>query len=232
MFVHVPKCAGTAIRHAICEAVYGKKKFKQFGWNPWACRDAADALGEDENLLRRRLLAYHLATESNIFGSGHYPAPPRLVEHFRQPWYFITILRDPVARWQSEYIFNRHKDAEWGKVELGVQAYLETNHAHETATSFLRFFSDYTPGSQQRFEPLIQQAVGNLRRFHLVGRVEDMAGWETRFNKLFNTRIQLNRQNESPRPSAKASLMSPDIKGRIAELCEPDIEVYRRFFDS
>lgn len=112
VFVHVPRCAGTSI----VEAIRSECNVSNAGRiDPIRVRKAAELiLGADDPdafftaypALQQYLLAYILKEGYSVV-SGHLPAGTSLLEEFTHAHTFMTVLRDPVDRWISHYIFNK-----------------------------------------------------------------------------------------------------------------------------
>jgi len=58
---------------------------------------------------REVYLSFHLADHQNIFGSGHGYCRPSVVGAFKEEWAFVIVLRNPIDRWISRYVYNTYK---------------------------------------------------------------------------------------------------------------------------
>jgi len=54
---------------------------------------------------REIYLPFHLTDHQNVFGSGHGYYRPSVVEAFKEEWAFMTVLKNPIDRWISHYIY-------------------------------------------------------------------------------------------------------------------------------
>ena len=232
-YPHVPKCAGMSVARGISRQAFSlleRRLFPTFSVDPRASHRAAGATSGRMMRVREEILAYALALGRYRFVTGHVPCRPGLVEGFRCEWHFVTVLRDPVERWVSEYVYNTEKkDSEWARNDLAVEDYLRSPAARVTATSFLRYFSDIPDDLLENPGAFVDQAVENLSRFTLVGCVEDMGGFNQAFRNRFGTALSIPRRNVTPDRSLKDRIRENGaVMERVRELCAGDSEVYRR----
>ena len=161
-FCHVPKCAGTALVAALRD-YYGpldRLLFPNFYMDLEASGEAAAATSEAMTQVRENVLAYVLATGRYKYAGGHVPCRPRLVETFRDRWSFITVLRDPVERWISGYVYDRYKTESWSKTEMEIEEYLRSDAGIVSGRAYLWYFSNMPDDASVRdFEPYVEEAV-------------------------------------------------------------------------
>ena len=231
-YSHVPKCAGVAVSRSIAGQAFSWRERKfvpNFSIDLRASSRAAAATSRSMMELREDLLAYALAQERYKFVSAHVGARPCLVEAFRDRWHFVTLLRNPVDRWISEFVYNTHKSSSWARNPLSIEDYLGTPAARTTATSFLRYFSNMPEEFEGEPEPYEDEAVANLSTFTVVGFLEEMDAFIGDFQKVFGTRLKIPRRNESPRSDLKERIRSePGLMDGINNLCAVDTRIYRR----
>lgn len=231
-YCHVPKCAGAGLSAQIRERLYADFRVGMFNIDLEASRESASLMGRDMMRLRQDILAYNLARDDNFFGTGHVYCPPRIVNHFRPRWHFVTLLRHPVDRWISEYVYNTYKPLDWAKNTLPLEQYLTTAKGRDTGISFLKYFSSVPDQHRGDFAPFIEEAAANLARFSLVGTVEHLGAWRRAFEERFGVSIQLPRTNTSPnREVARRMRADTSLMTRIERLCEPDLLLYQRMAD-
>ena len=87
-----------------------------------ASRAAADLIGSEMMDLRETVLIYKLAERRVKFISGHIVCRPKTRSKFEQEWRFVTVLRDPVKRWVSEFVYNTVRDSGVGKERAADRA--------------------------------------------------------------------------------------------------------------
>lgn len=232
-YCHVPKCAGASISRTIRKQVFAGRKRSTFGIDLRASQEAARLFSMEMMEAREVVLAYHLSIARNRFGSGHVYCRPHLVDRFMNEWHFVTLLRNPVDRWISEYVYNTYKDVDWAKNTLEFDAYLASETAQSTATSFLRYFSSIPSGHAGSVEAFVDEAVANLERFSVIGVVENLDQWRDSFETRFGRDLSIPRVNTSPDLGAADEIRSNDsLMKTIRELCEPDLRIYRRILES
>ena len=117
IFLHVPKCGGTSVDYAIRR--HYRKKDRLVTINARASTNAANLISQinfpyetadDYPILKMRenLLLYYMSQNMKYI-SGHFGFSEIGYRKFLGGYTFITILRDPVKRWISVYLFNRYK---------------------------------------------------------------------------------------------------------------------------
>ncbi|MEL7129912.1 MAG: hypothetical protein AAGK23_10210 [Pseudomonadota bacterium] len=225
-YIHMPKCGGTSLHQAIAR-YYPEPKVSYL--DPTASGQAAAHLSRDLLPYRRDLLAYELArTDRPRFVSGHWPVDPEMMASVADDWAFVTLLRHPVDRWLSNYFFNRHRaeNRDHFGTDLGLADYLDTADAAKNGKLFVSFCTGgQFEGAED--EQTIQQAIAVLKRFTLVGFLEDMDAFGQAFQKRFGVPLETEALNRNPASMAErdAELTQP-LRDRIEALCAPDLALY------
>jgi hypothetical protein len=235
VFIHVAKCGGTSMVRAIADC-----------FKPWrstqrgsvvelresALREAAASGRVPHGDARRVLLAYHLATTKARLVAGHYRYSRAVFERHRQGWSFVTMLRNPVARWYSNFFFNASRPADdQFHIDLPIEEFVETERAMLLGTELVRSFADLCDEREATSSAAVQRAIDNLRDFSLVGTLEDLPGFTRAFGQSFGHPLHVPRLNvtaggtRGPRQE-----VDPTVADRVRELCEPDLAVFRSFF--
>jgi len=193
-----------------------------------ASQKAAQVSGLEMSKVREAVLGYQLATDSYCFGTGHVYCRPSLVKAFNSRWHFVTMLRHPVKRWVSEYVFNTFKQSSWGKNCLGIDEFIHSPQARELGTSFLRYFSEYSDGLESENPIYINEAVNNLfSNFSVVGILEMPELWLELVEHKFGVRLLMPKRNKSPNSDVAAALLRDDsLVKTISELCKEDLRIY------
>ncbi len=206
-FCHVPKCAGTALVAALRDyySPLDRLLFPNFYMDLEASGAAAAATSEAMTQVRENVLAYALATGRYKYAGGHVPCRPRLVEMFRDRWNFITVLRDPVERWISGYVYDRYKTESWSKTEMEIEEYLRSDAGIVSGRAYLWYFSNMPDDASVRdFEPYVEEAVENLRNFALVGSMENMAALAAGFRSGLRQAAEDQFGESQPQPGGQA----------------------------
>ena len=220
-FIHVPKCGGTSLNSAL-SATYSRTGAHTVTLQSHASRRAAEASGRPLSDVRATLLAYHLSTKARYVG-GHYPPRPDLLDAFSAEtggeWAFITVIREPVARWYSNYFYDRYKsDRDHFGIDLPLIEFVETEQAKEFGAKYSQLFGD---GDEEA-------ALANLERFAIVGVLEQPLALSAALERLLGIPVRLGHKRENPRSvSDRRDEITPEIDARVRKLCAPDIRIYQ-----
>ena len=227
-FCHVPKCAGVAITAQIWQSVFDGHNVSTFNVDLNGSLRASKLFSMDRMKVRELILAYNLAIPQNHFGTGHVSCRPDLVENFMDEWNFITILRNPVDRWISEYVYNTYKKSDWAKNTLSIEEYVESERGRITAISFVRYFSSMPENYAENLDEFVDEAIMNLGRFSVLGTVENLDRWCEKFRERYKKTISIPPKNISPNVEVAAKIRSnPSLMKKIQRLCEPDTRIYQ-----
>jgi hypothetical protein len=233
---HVPKCAGSALVDAIKGhySFVDRTLFPDFHMNLEASGVASEATAVPITQVREEVLAYTLAVGRHKYAGGHVPCRPQLVDTFCDRWSFITVLRDPVERWISGYVYDRYKTESWSKLDADIEAYLSSEAGILSGRAYLWYFSSMPQDAAIReVEPYVAEAEANLRRFALVGSTENMPALAERFGEVFGKPLKIKSVNRTPNPEAKRAIVTnAGLMARIREVCEPDALLYSRLRES
>ncbi|MFC1883510.1 hypothetical protein ACFL2O_01960 [Thermodesulfobacteriota bacterium] len=231
-FCHIPKCAGSSIVSAIWNQVYSNSSARRFGIELAPSLRAAEVFDLSMMRTRELILAYNLSIPRNHFGSGHCYCRPHIVKAFTNDWDFVTILRNPVDRWISQYVFNTYKDRDWARNELSLNEYLESPKGLASGHIYLRYFSSVPENVPAQPSAYIDEALDNLSQFKVVGIVENLEHWRDRMNQCFNVSLDIGKANVSPKADIADNIRSDaNLMGRVAEICKYDLEIYRRYIE-
>ncbi|GFD89088.1 hypothetical protein KUL152_13140 [Tenacibaculum sp. KUL152] len=236
-FCHVPKCAGVSLSNAIYDSLYPKLfKVTRFASSIdlKGSRISSELLGIDMMEARESQLITMLNNKHQKFATGHCRTRPEIVEKFGDEWDFVTILRDPVKRFVSEYVYNRYKQSDWLTHEDSIDAYLESERALISSTTYARFFSSYSSSSSvlNNEKDAIQSAVNNLKQYALVGTLEELAAWKHNFERNFNVQLKIQNKNSTPNDEeSKKVYANEKVMAKIRDLVSVDDEIYRAFTD-
>ena len=233
-FCHVPKCAGVSLSKAIYASVYPSfLKATRFASyiDLKSSRVSEALLGIDMMTARESQLITHLNAEHMLYTNGHCIARPSVVSKFYTDWYFLTILRDPVDRFISEFVYNKFKKTEWLKHDEDIEAYVDSTKGISAGMTYAKYFSGFTNPQDilANREAAIESAVANLRQFAVVGTLDNMEQWKQDFNQKFNTSIKISSKNKSPNQGASADILeNPTLMAKINQLCEIDQAIYQQ----
>lgn len=224
-FLHIPKCGGTSLDAAITEA---------FGWNSClhldslASRKASDVQNQDLMQYRNSLLPYFMEQSGLKYICGHFVFNEDIYIRYSSRWRYITLLREPVQKYLSQYFFNLQKDnKQHFGIDESLEQFIESEEGVRLGQDMVQKISGSsqvtTANSPERKEHL-HQAIQNIEKFNLVGVLEDLKRFETDFNKKFGVPLHIKRKNRNIKKDTQ--LISPAIKKKITSLCAPDIALY------
>jgi hypothetical protein len=232
-FSHVPKCAGAALGHAIARryGILDRILIRNFHLESEASGNASKATSVPVRDLRENVLAYVLAEGKYKYVSGHFRCRPATVAAFREEWHFITMLRHPIDRWISGYVYDRYKLLSWAQTDLSVEQFLESRRGRINGMMYLIYFSNIPQGPLiSNYQQYVDEAEANLRSFALVGILENLEEVAQTFCGILGKPLKVTAVNPSPNPQAAEEIRKDkELMERIAEVCQPDIELYRRF---
>ncbi len=246
VFVHVPKCAGTsvdaALRSHISPSHYGRI-------HPIACRKAAQAVISAESpesffdrypRYQAFLLRYHLNVDLP-FVSGHLPIQASILDDYSTSYSFVTVLRDPVDRWISHYLFNKmtfedpivppSRTSTLSPAEE-LEDILSSWRGWQLGHMYTVFFSGSCPTIERTGEA-VASACSNIERFLAVGFVDNMTQFSQQLEPLLHAPLTIPHTNALADVADDAdlfetvrSLFDDTVRNRVHELCTDDYHVY------
>lgn len=221
-FIHVPKCGGTSLHLGIARQYRpGQVHYLQ---TADSTREA-HALGRPLMEHRRDILRRYMQDERIRYVGGHVAFDRSLYDPFANSWDFITVLRDPVARFLSDYFFNRYKLSTYGRIEEELPQFLETRRSQEWAHTLLLYFGGYRVGEPTG--PALERAKENLRLFRLMSFVEDPKGMQRDFESTFQRALDVGRVKTSPVPKGEPERqVTSELRARLQSMCAADLELY------
>lgn len=235
VFFHIPKCAGTSLDAAFKKSfgLYTRiRPGRMFHMTARESEEAAVISSVTTNHLRKLLLAYYLEKKNCVYISGHFPFHKEAVELHRDDCDFVTILRDPVARWLSHYFYNRYKVGERHKICEDLDAFLKTTRARRMGQIYVRLFSGYEFGTNEQIplehtQEAVNAATSNLKLLDLIGFAENLNAFATNFRRRFgkSLNIPVKRANPASSEVRRDGVSSSQLR-EIRLLCEPDIKLY------
>lgn len=232
---HVPKCAGSSLWKAVYDRTYSlteKTIARKFLLDVYACQTASEVERADYPQLATALASYHLADRQHVFVKGHFHCPPPMVTQFSDDWNFLTILREPISRFVSAFVYDTYKNKTIFRNTLGIEEFLDSQRGYYEGKIYMYHFSNYFRNPERSDSAVAcakAEAFDTLSRFRLTGVVEDMAGWLAGFERAFGRRPIVATVNASPRPEAAERIFGDKgLMRRIEALCETDLEIYDR----
>ncbi len=230
-FMRIPKCATTSVHYELARAYRSVWSAGGHGIqlvHHGACDRAADVRGEPTWEMRRSALAYYLAHPDSRYVYGHYEVNRDILEGFADEYVFVTLLRHPVERWISHYLYNKYLPRDRYDIDVSMEEFVETERGRgigQMYTAYLTGTGHLDPDSRDTDE-IRQEARENLEMFEVVGLVERMERFTDRLDDRFGVSVNPQRRNRSPAPEG-ASEVSDELRAKIREVCEMDLELYK-----
>jgi len=240
-YLHIPKCGGVSIGQAIASKYLSLDLRNDRGivnLNAPVSRQVIETTeglnypyetNDDFPILhfREKLLLYFMAQSSSIFISGHFIFSNNAYKMYGDKFKIITVLRDPVKRWISSYFFNRFKTDGHMQVNEEIEIYLETHFGISQGYELVKFLGGADRGGDYTSTQAISRAKDNLNKFEIIGFLEDLDSFSSKFSDHFHVNLNIGKKNQSPAPKQyRRSTIAPELLERIAEVCQPDIQVY------
>ena len=235
-FLHLPKCGGMSIKNAII-CLYGLKETltsqKNDYLNAASSKIAGDKLNLDQNKLREYIQYYYMCDPDMMFVSGHYPFSLKAFNEFGNDWNYITILREPVSRWISAFFARKYTKNQISHVKINdsLEEFIDSYEAVRLGNSYIRQMLVLDERVKEySSKDSILKTIDILKRFKLVGILENLDQFLNEFELIFGARPILSRDNTSPvTKKFKDMQINEQILEKVRELCKPNVEVYNYF---
>jgi hypothetical protein len=233
-FIHTHKCGGTSINAAIRLNYINLDMRKDRNFITINSEASTKALNTCENSphsvyrFREKLLIYFMNQKNTKYISGHFYFSDKAYNDFKDEYVFIIMLRNPIDRWISHYFFNRYKGTEFGKIESSIIECLNNDFGKHNGSEYVQFINGITESGDYFSEGAIEKAKINLHKFDIVGCLEYQKDFKSKFLDILGVNLNIELANKNPKSkSFQESFITSEIKEKISELCQPDLEVYR-----
>jgi hypothetical protein len=231
VFHHVPKCGGTSVGRALRKrfllsqaTVIPESSYRAF--EAFTGRTDRQQMLVDVLDLREQMMLYLMFEDVRCI-SLHVRFSDIAYDRFHDRYKFITILREPVARFVSHYFWSFGKPEAHARIDEDFSAFLETERARRLGATYVEYFSGLPKDDDITTPAAIDAAIANLNRFNVVGKLDDLADFEAQLKKELGVRIRIGHENKMRQPvSKKREVMTPELEDRVRALCAPDIAVW------
>lgn len=232
-FLHIPKCGGSSLSRAIYNSYGNRSQQEQvcFSLNGSSARKCSQIWREDNQEYRKKILAYVMSIEKYRYIHGHFAYSDRIFQEFGDKWHFITVLRQPVSQWFSQYFYDTRENSEV-KINEDLKTFVDSERAVLMGNTYVRKLTEGIPASQASSPKAIEQAIENLNKFTLVGVLEKMDILIENYNSLFQVPLKIERINKSPvSKDRQQQQITEEIVNKVTELCKPNWEIYQAALD-
>jgi hypothetical protein len=213
VFVHIPKCGGTSLVIALRNA-FGGAGFQSFDYIPtYHAARAMQPVWEPSEWLEtwfrtRAMFLHRYLLQKHDFIYGHMPLSELAVREAQKRGYrLFTVLRDPVERFISNYIYDktgpgiRIPDSlpqmeSTPKDEL--DCFLATPEARWMANEQLLMIAGLpVDGVDLSDASIIERAAKNAETLSLIGWVDQLDCFAEDFNQLFGRELHIEHHNDT-----------------------------------
>jgi len=247
-FIHVPKCAGTSLIASL-KPLYESNSLRSLNLvKAYQALRSSQKQWDNEQWqiawihFRQTLLRMYLLEENDLV-YGHFPCSLPWNFSAWEKYYFLTVLRDPVERFISNYIYdktgpgirieNKLPPTET-TLKKELDAYLDTAEAKWLAREQVIMLGGL--GFDQNYDS--QQAVARAKktidRFSFVGFSEDMDQVQYQLSHLLNMSVKLPTFNTTQQWVDQEGFSKKDyntifntaVREKIRSLSKDDYQVY------
>ena len=235
VFYHIPKTAGSAVRSALKDLYVDPNRPKQKSMhicNAHSSLEVSQITGRKLKEVREIQLLMALADSKNRLVAGHFSYSCLAYEHYRKDTLFMSLLRDPVARFLSHYFYNRYKKSDHYSLDCSLDEYLDGERAHHSARTYMHNFGVDKCGLIEDPNDQYNQALQNLRDLDILGVVEDMASFANTLSERVGRRVEFPKVRPNPRGDNYSEEVTPVQRRKIEAMCTEDLNLYYEVRDS
>ncbi|WP_424930563.1 sulfotransferase family 2 domain-containing protein [Amaricoccus tamworthensis] len=232
VYHHVPKCGGTSVGRALRKrfilnqaTVVPESSFRAF--ESFSGRHDRQQMLIDVLDLREQMMLYHMYENVHCV-SLHVRFSEVAYTQFRDQYKFITILREPISRFISHYLWSYGKTDAHARIEEEFEDFLNTPRARRLGATYVEYFCGLPKECDITAQAAIKKAISNLKRMDVVGQLDNLELFERQLKQSLGVRIRIGHENKMRQPSSKKEeIMTPELVDRVRELCAPDLAVWR-----
>jgi hypothetical protein len=223
-FIHIPKAGGQSLDYAL-KRLYPKNRYYDNVANSTKAAKILDQTSNKERnqyTFRQHLILHEMVKEIKYI-NAHVPFNLNIWNAYGSEYAYVTILRDPVKRYISDYFFNVYKKDDHAKIKVDLPTFNNSERGKKLGNLYLDYIGGFPPGSNASVTEKIKIAKDNLSKFHLVGFLEELNTFVLNFKNEFDLNLKMPHQNKNPAPNQE---VDSSLIDQIKKICEPDIEFY------
>lgn len=227
IFMHIPKTGGTSVDRAF-RVAYGKKNSYQV--NPILTSQAVKHINRQEKVrrkyeksqIRESILLFEMAKGTRYI-SGHFHFNQDIWEAYQNQYSWITVLRNPVKRYISQYFYDVFKPEDHARVSDSLEDFIESERGKFRAQSYINYFGNFSRLDNIPPNEKLELAKENLFKFSIVSFLDNLDGFKDNLKQKFNLNVKFPHRNKNPiaKPEVKES-----IRQKIEEICHYDLLLY------
>ncbi len=257
-FIHIPKCGGVSIDTALRAqlAQVGERKITRkpliassllsYDKALHSLEDKCD-FSEHHNQELQRILSYHLNLNWQ-YVSGHLPVNSKMLSHFSPQYSFITVLRDPIQRFISNYLFNKQtntmaimppnslENLTTDSLIAEAREILNSRRGWQMANTTTQFLTGRYPKDLAEAKSMQGEVAANLAKFEVIGFLDDLAKFEQDCLTLTGKQIRVEQRNVTSKLTSPAQVEvqntlktffnEPETLKKLNELCQVEMSNY------
>lgn len=234
VFHHVPKCAGGSFHRQLRKIYpFSSNRLSQIPDTKYEFikKPHGLILDNEYNYLKRLIVLEYFLSSGSAYVSGHVPFSSRIFEIYKNTHKFVTILRDPVDRFVSNYLFN-YRQLSNEELLKEFPNYLKTEEAIGHGRMITVYFSDIYEYGLTSDDSIIKRSLNNLQKFHHVSKVSENDSQEHFLDEIKKYPIGKMPRRNSGRHKSVHLQVTEKYDKQIQNICSLDLTIYREYFNS
>ena len=113
--------------------------------------------------------------------------------------------------------------------DMDIEEYINSKVGEQQGRQYVLFLGGRLNSKDYSSKTALSRAIDNLKKFSLIGCVENMQDFTDQYYELFGMKLNIENKNTNPRPKIwEEQNITDDIRRRIENICEADCEIYYR----
>ena len=227
VYHHVPKCGGTSVARALRRAyilshagVRPEEAIRAF--NRWQAANGASL--NDVWAFRELMFLYFLYCDKRCV-AGHAPFSDVAFDTFSERYAFVTVLRDPVERFVSNFYWNKSRPVGDRRIEESFDEFLDSEQAARLGSTYVRYFCGHS-GAERFTAKDVDRSIHNLRRLSCVGFTDDMGRFEQSLRGLTGKRLNIGKENVRHTSDKYQAILSGPLREKVLAACAADRAIW------